>query len=85
MRDLERVDHIGKIVGRRLPLPESLVISPADTKQGAREWADAFGRYPVKKGVYRFFTHEEANLWMIKLAAKRGAMNIRETQALKTL
>ncbi|MDA0767402.1 MAG: hypothetical protein O3A87_06195 [Verrucomicrobia bacterium] len=55
-------DPVGKTVGRRRP-PNPLC-AKAFTVQRSKEWQEALPvRFPPK-GVFRFKTHEEADLWM---------------------
>ena len=56
-------DPVGKIVGKRRP-PSKLICSPQETEAN-RQWAAA-GFFPrIKKGVYRFKSHEEADQWLM--------------------
>jgi hypothetical protein len=63
-------ETIGKTVGRRRP-PNHLC--PKDHSiQRAKDWQKAL---PIKfppKGVFRFKTHEEADLWMKKNTRVKG-------------
>jgi hypothetical protein len=62
-------EYIGKIVGRRRsPGRIGEVGSTIKSKQG---WARFHGRPLVPKGVYRFTSHEEADLWMTKMMVRQ--------------
>ena len=56
-------DPVGKVVGRRRP-PNQLIASRQETEAN-RQWGrtDFFPR--IKKGVYRFKSHEEADQWLM--------------------
>lgn len=53
----------GKIVGRRVP-SSGLVVQGAQRSADSRAWQRALGGIRVKRGVYRFRTHEEADAWL---------------------
>jgi hypothetical protein len=56
-------DPVGKVVGKRKP-PAKLVSSPQETEAN-KQWA-ATPFFPrIKKGVYRFKSHEEADQWLM--------------------
>jgi hypothetical protein len=56
-------DPVGKVVGKRRPA-NRLVVSPQETDAN-RQWA-ATAFFPrIKKGVYRFNSHEEADQWLM--------------------
>jgi hypothetical protein len=56
-------ESIGKTVGRRTR-PNPLVVF-AGEQEACREWSDA-GFFPrIRKGVYRFHSHEEADQWLM--------------------
>ena len=52
-------ENIGKPVGRRTA-PNPLEFSATQIAE-AEQWRSALGGVGVRKGVYRFKTHEEAN------------------------
>jgi hypothetical protein len=56
-------ETIGKQVGRRKPPTDPLRVADS-TIQRAIEFQRAFPCRMPKRGVYRFHTHEEADLWM---------------------
>ncbi len=60
-------DPIGKTVGRR--------VAPADSlKYGLglqKSLRQVYGGYPVRRGVYRFHSHEEADEWMMNLLVRK--------------
>jgi len=56
-------DPVGKTVGRRL-VPDTLRVYPSEKKSN-EDWRAAGFSIPIKRGVYRFHTHEEANQWMM--------------------
>jgi hypothetical protein len=56
-------DPVGKVVGKRRPA--STLISSSHETEANRQWA-ATGFFPrIKKGVYRFKSHEEADQWLM--------------------
>lgn len=58
-------DFIGKTVGRRK--------RPADTLAYIDPLQRAIGPLPIKKGVYRFRTHEEADKWLTDRLTRKPA------------
>ena len=48
--------------GRRAPV-DTLAITPAQTIRSSKAWAK-LGGLRVRRGVYRFRTHEEADQWL---------------------
>jgi hypothetical protein len=64
-------EQVGKVVGKRRPPSNSLAAAPAQTIADSRAWAKAFPRLRVRRGVYRFRTHEEADAWLWKLLTQR--------------
>ena len=44
----------------------------SDTKRAVEERAGAFGRYPFKKGVYRFTSHAEVSRMDEKAGSPEG-------------
>ena len=57
-------ENIGKTVGHRRPPRNGLNLTTANRIADARAWKKAFGGLPIRKGVYRFRTHEEADEWL---------------------
>ncbi len=57
-------ENIGKTVGRRRP-PNHLC-SKTHSIQRAKDWQKALPVRMPPRGVFRFSSHEEANLWMTK-------------------
>ena len=57
-------ETIGKVVGHRRPPKDGLTPSKAQRVEDAVAWQRAFGGLPVRRGVYRFRTHEEADAWL---------------------
>jgi hypothetical protein len=58
-------DPVGKVVGKRRTAGNPLDTA-TDSKKRARGWRKAFPTPFVPKGVFRFRTYEEADLWMWK-------------------
>jgi len=58
-----------KTVGRRRP-GNPLNIE-RDTKENARAWRRAFPTPFVPKGVYRFKSHEEADVWLCQMITRK--------------
>jgi hypothetical protein len=66
-------ENIGKTVGRRR-IPATMRTTPTQIAE-AEQWRSALGGIGIRKGVYRFKTHEEANAsWMeeVLLSKKRA-------------
>ena len=62
-------DPVGKVVGKRVP-PTKLISSSQETEAN-RQWA-ATGFSPrIKKGVYKFKSHEEADQWLMDLSIQK--------------
>jgi len=56
-------EWIGKTVGRRKAI-DPLLLNPQD-RASAEAWRNA-GMVPrIRKGVYRFHSHEEADQWLM--------------------
>lgn len=55
----------GKVVGRRA-VAGGLAVQGAQRIPDSRAWQRAVGGIQVKRGVYRFRTHEEADAWLWK-------------------
>lgn len=62
----ERVDLQ---VGRRTRTPDPMAIA-SSRKSDAIAWRKAFGGIRVRRGVYRFHTHEEADAWLWRTIAR---------------
>lgn len=62
-------ERIGKQVGSRVP-PDPLRVPPNDIEE-SRRWCELRGGIRGRPGVYRFKTHEEADLWMIRQRIRR--------------
>jgi len=60
----------GKIVGHRRPPAHGLVLNDAQRSEEARAWKRAFGTMRIRKGVYRFRTHEEADQWLWQMLTR---------------
>jgi hypothetical protein len=56
-------EFIGKTVGRRRPPADPLRIDQSN-KSTAMAWMKALPIKLAKRGVYRFHSHQEADLWM---------------------
>jgi hypothetical protein len=65
-------DHVGKVVGRRKPPSDPLLISHSNI-QRAKGWMQALPVRLHPRGVFRFRTHEEADAWMTKSTTSRKA------------
>lgn len=60
-------DPVGKTVGRRLAPADSLKYGLGLQKSLSQlSW-----RSPIRRGVYRFRSHEEADAWMMDYLVKR--------------
>lgn len=59
-----------KVVGRRHAPKDGLAITEAQRAPNALAWKRAFGNIRVKKGVYRFRTHEEADEWLWRMLTR---------------
>lgn len=64
-------DKIDRQVGRRTRRPDGLKAGMALQTLGA-ELHKSFKHQWCPKGVYRFQTHEEADLWTMKMLARSG-------------
>jgi len=70
--DINLQDPIGKVVGKRLRVPDPLNTA-THSKSRARGWRAAFPTPFVPKGVFRFRTHEEADQWLWEMISRRPA------------
>jgi len=65
-------EFIGKTVGRRRPI-DPLLLNPR-SRLAAEAWRDVGSRPRIRKGVYRFNSHEEADQWLMDhLTRKLGS------------
>jgi hypothetical protein len=64
-------EGIGKTVGRRQPPQDPLALTDAQRSANAVAWKRALGTLRIKKGVYRFRTHEEADEWLWQKLTRR--------------
>lgn len=62
----ERVD---RVVGRRQAPADPLDVS-SSRRADAIRWREVFGGIRVRRGVYRFRTHAEADEWLWKAMAR---------------
>jgi hypothetical protein len=63
-------DPIGKTVGRRLvPAPLRLLSSETESN---RQWRAAGFFTRIKRGVYRFNSHEEADQWLMDQQTRKA-------------
>ena len=62
-------EKIDRFVGRRTRTPDALSLT-GSTKADAIAWQKAFGGLRIRRGVYRFKTHEEADLWLWQRMAR---------------
>lgn len=60
-------ETIGKTVGRRGAPVDSLKYALGLQKM----FSGTTWRSPIRRGVYRFHTHEEADAWMMNYLARR--------------
>lgn len=64
-------EAIGKTVGRRLGVAP-LQVLPSETESN-KQWRDAGCGARVRRGVYRFKSHEEADQWMMDHLTRKPA------------
>ncbi len=64
-------EFIGKTVGRRRP-SGVLRAEEAETASN-KQWQNASFGIQVKKGVYRFHSHEEADQWLMDRLTRKQA------------
>ena len=62
-------EKIERFVGRRTQVADALS-TQFSNKADSIAWRKAFGGIRVPRGVHRFKTHQEADLWMIKMLAQ---------------
>ena len=63
-------ETFGKVVGRRHVPVDGLALTEAQRIKEARAWQRAFRTLPIRKGVYRFRTHEEADEWLWQMLTR---------------
>jgi hypothetical protein len=63
-------ETIGKTVGRRRRPPNPMPIANS-TKKRAVDWQRLFPAKMPPRGVYRFQSHEDADLWLTKVTARK--------------
>jgi hypothetical protein len=56
-------EKIDRFVGRRTKIPDALS-TKTSKRADAIAWQKAFGGLRVRRGVYRFRSHEEADEWL---------------------
>ena len=61
--------HVDRFVGRRTGAPDTLAIE-GSREADAEAWRRAFGGPRIRRGVYRFHTHDEADEWLGKMIAR---------------
>jgi hypothetical protein len=59
-------ETIGKTVGRRRPPVDALDVATSTKKRAVESQKSLPAKMPAR-GVYRFRTHEEADLWWTKV------------------
>ena len=57
-------EKIGKTVGRRT-VPQDGFILGMQLQETGRSLAKALGLRGIRRGVYRFHSHEDANAWLM--------------------
>ena len=62
-------EKIDRQVGKRTKAPEGLS-SATSRKTDSVAWQRSFGGMRVPRGVYRFKTHEEADLWLWQMISR---------------
>lgn len=62
-------ERIERVVGRRTKAPSALSLAAHSTAD-AVAWRRAFGGLRVRRGVYRFRTHEEADAWLWRMMTR---------------
>jgi hypothetical protein len=63
----------GKVVGRRRPPADGLAMTKAQRVADAVAWKRALGGLRIRRGVYRFRTHEEADAWLWEKMTQTGS------------
>ena len=62
-------EKIDRLVGKRTKAPDGLS-SATSRKTDSVAWQRSFGGMRVPRGVYRFKTHEEADLWLWRMITR---------------
>jgi hypothetical protein len=62
-------ETVGKTVGRRRPPVDPMLVATS-TKKRAVDWQRSLPAKMPRRGVYRFKTHEEADLWWTKATVR---------------
>lgn len=62
-------EKIDRFVGRRTKMPDALSTATSN-KANSIAWRKAFGGVRVPRGVHRFKTHEEADLWLWRMITR---------------
>jgi hypothetical protein len=62
-------EKIDRIVGRRTKMPDPLSTASSNIADSIA-WRKALGGVRVPRGVHRFKTHEEADLWLMRMIAR---------------
>lgn len=62
-------EQIDRIVGKRTTAPNALSISTSNIHD-AIAWRKALGGVNVPRGVHRFKTHQDADLWLWQALAR---------------
>ncbi|MBA3887733.1 MAG: hypothetical protein H0X67_18690 [Acidobacteria bacterium] len=62
-------EPIERVVGRRTKTSDPLSVS-SSRRADAIAWREAFGGIRIRRGVYRFRTHEDADEWLWKAIAR---------------
>jgi hypothetical protein len=62
-------ERIERVVGRRTKTADPLSLA-SNSRSDAIAWRAALGGIRVKRGVYRFHTHEEADEWLWRTIAR---------------
>jgi len=62
-------EQIDRTLGTRRPPADPLAIRAGEQEQ-ARAWKRTFGTPRIPKGLYRFASHEEADVWLMKMITR---------------
>lgn len=62
-------EPIARVVGRRTKAPNPMSLT-SGSKADAEAWRRVFGGLRVRRGVYRFRTHEEADAWLWRMMTR---------------
>lgn len=62
-------EKVDRFVGRRTKTPNALSTKTSKCAD-AVAWQKAFGGLRVRRGVYRFRTHEEADEWLWRMMTR---------------